>query len=57
MHMKIAPSETAIVGRWVLEGTQMKGDEACRRIGDLVAHHLRVLADSGWFVLYEDPND
>ena len=57
--MKIAPTETEIVGRWVQEGTHVKGDEATRRIEDLVAHHLRRLsqADGGWSVLYEDPTD
>lgn len=57
--MKIAPTETEIVGRWVQEGTHVKSDEATHRIEDLISHHLRRIsqADGGWSVLYEDPAD
>jgi len=57
--MKISPAETEIVGHWVQEGIQVKGDDATRRIEDLVAHHLRRLSQAadGWSVLYEDPSD
>ncbi len=57
--MKIASTETEIVGRWVQEGSTVKGDQATRRIEDLIANHLRRLSqtDDGWSVLYEDPTD
>lgn len=56
---KIEPSETEIVGAWVLVGRMVDGDDACKRIQQLVSDHLQELGhdSSGWFRLFRDPND
>ena len=53
------PGETSLVGRWVVSGNGVAGDETCRRIRSLVASHLVELARTpdGWSALYRDPTD
>lgn len=55
----IEPSETEIVGEWVVQGGRVLGDAACSRIDRLVQGYLTRLGhdDSGWETLYQDPSD
>ena len=57
--MRIEPSETEIVGEWILVEDRVVATEACARIQRLVTSHLRRLgdADGGWSTLFRDPND
>ena len=56
---KIAPDETTIEGRWVLDDGRVVADDACERIEDLTGSHLAQIArdTSGWFTLFRDPVD
>ena len=57
--MKIQPNETEIRGTWTVVKGRVEADSNCRRINELVAHHLRRVAKdaSGWDSLYVDPSD
>ena len=56
---KIAPDETTIEGRWVLDDGRVVPDDACKRIEDLAGSHLAQIAHdtSGWFTLFRDAVD
>ena len=56
---KLSPSETSIVGHWIVVAGKVTGDEACERIRELVTAQLTPLARSpdGWSSLYRDPSD
>ena len=58
--IKIAPSETALIGRWLPsnQGGSV-ADDTCRRIEVLVCGQLKELGrdPSGWDALYRDPED
>ena len=53
------PMETALVGKWLVQGSSIVGDATCKRIEVLVAQQLVELcrAENGWSTLYRDPND
>jgi hypothetical protein len=55
----LQPHETDLLGKWIFCGTQVEGDETCKRIKWLVAEKLQEIKtdDSGWDVLYRDPVD
>ncbi|MCI0557995.1 MAG: Imm27 family immunity protein [Nitrososphaera sp.] len=55
----LRPHETDLVGDWIVSGTQVEGDETCKRIKWLMGEKLQeVTTDaSGWDVLYRDPED
>jgi hypothetical protein len=57
--MNIDPSETVLIGQWVLQGACPVADDVCNRIFTLTKLHLVKLGSdaSGWAVLYRDPND
>ena len=57
--LKILPSETLIVGKWIVEEDQAKSNAEARRIEELVDRYLQPVAasDDGWSRLYRDPND
>ncbi len=56
---RIAPDETTIEGRWILDADRVVADDACKRVEDLTASHLAQVArdSSGWFTLFRDPVD
>ncbi len=51
--------EIDLIGDWIVQGTQVEGDETCKRIKWLVAEKLKEITTdpSGWDVLYRDPAD
>jgi hypothetical protein len=59
--MKIAPHETELVGQWIVEKGEVSGDDTCKRIRWLTAHHLRKISISkqygAWETLFQDPDD
>lgn len=59
--MKLRPTETEVVGRWIFDGGASHADEACHRIELLTTNILQKLADSrecgAWETLYRDPSD
>ena len=57
--LKILPSETLIVGKWIVEKGQAKANAEARRIEELVDGYLEQVAvsDDGWSRLYRDPHD
>jgi hypothetical protein len=56
---ELQPHETTVTGNWLIDGTTVIGDDACRRIEWLVDTQLERLAtgSSGWETLYRDPRD
>ncbi len=61
LNMKIGPSESDIVGNWIVTEGRVHGDAACQRIEWPTEHHLRKVAVSpqsgGWETLFQDPED
>jgi len=59
--MKLDPSETDLIGRWLELNGSVVADPVEQRIGDLVARHLKKVAVSpqsgAWETLYRDPSD
>ena len=57
--MRIAPTETHLVGNWLEDSGTLLSDPVTLRIQQLVQEHLEEIArdDSGWYVLYRDPDD
>ena len=59
--MKINPQETELIGQWIVENGQVRGNATCDRIRWLTAHHLRKVAISkqfgAWEILFQDPDD
>jgi hypothetical protein len=57
--MKIKPTETLLMGKWIALQGHLMADETCKRIIDLTTTHLILLGryPSGWDALYRDPND
>lgn len=55
----LAPSETLLEGKWVFSGNSVGADDTSRRIDFLISTALIKVAtdNSGWFVLYKDPQD
>jgi len=56
---KILPTETQIVGKWIVEQGQTKSNAEARRIEELVDGYLQdvSVSDDGWSRLLRDPND
>lgn len=57
--LMIEPSESSIVGAWIVVNGRVVSDDACRRIESLIAGPLQQVASSpdGWSNLYRDPSD
>jgi hypothetical protein len=59
--MKIEPDEEKLVGRWIVEGSEVRGDPTCERIEQLIETHLKQIAISkelgAWETLFQDPDD
>jgi len=59
--MKLKHDETNVVGNWIVENGQVRGDATCERIRWLTAHYLKKLATSkqygAWETLFQDPDD
>ncbi len=53
--------EIELIGKWVANGTQVRGDEVCERITWLVEEVLERVGYSkeygGWEMLFRDPSD
>lgn len=59
MKTEINPEETKISGGWIETEGGVSTDETSNRIEYLTENHLEKLAvnESGWEILYRDPND
>lgn len=57
--MKIKPTETQLVGKWLSRDGRIVGDETCKRIDELITSHLKELGrdPGGWDALYRNSND
>ena len=59
--MKLNSQETELVGKWILEDGQVRGDPTCERIQWLTSRHMRKVALSklwgAWETLFQDPGD
>jgi hypothetical protein len=57
--IKLQPSETVLIGRWVFKADQLLPDDTCQRIEMLIKDCLTEIGrdPSGWGVLYRDPSD
>jgi hypothetical protein len=59
--MKLDPSDTDLIGRWLETNGRVVADPVEQRIGDLVAHYLEKVAvcpqSGSWETLYRDPAD
>lgn len=58
-HTLLLSSETLLEGKWLPSGGTVVADATSQRIEFLILHALVQLAtdDSGWVVLYRDPQD
>ena len=58
---KFDPTETELVGRWIIVNGVTQKDAVCERIEWLTSHHLRKVAISKkwgeWEILFQDPDD
>jgi hypothetical protein len=56
---EIKEDETAIIGNWLFDGSEMLADHNCKRVEWLTSNYLNKIAKdySGWETLYKDPND
>jgi hypothetical protein len=52
----MTPTETDLIGNWILERGRIVGDPVENRIGRLVKTHLKRIASTGggWETLYQD---
>lgn len=57
--MSIQPTETIIVGKWILENGKLVADTVAQRIDHLIKNELTGLGSSsdGWSALYLDKRD
>jgi len=57
--MKIEPSESVLVGKWIIQDGRPVADDVCKRILSLIQSHLEEIRrdESGWKKLYRDPTD
>ncbi|MBN9401182.1 MAG: hypothetical protein J0I17_13470 ['Candidatus Kapabacteria' thiocyanatum] len=59
--MKLTPEETELVGQWITENGQVRGDSVCDRIQWLTSSYLHRIAYSktlgAWETLFQDPED
>ena len=57
--MKPLPSETTIIGNWILQNNKMTADDNCKRIEELTRTYFVKIETSpdGWNVIYQDPED
>ena len=57
--LRIDPSETQLVGKWLTNEERVLADETCNRIAQLTANYLVRLAQDqgGWDTLFRDPSD
>ena len=59
--MNLRPSETELIGEWLVEGSEIRANETAQRIQWLVSHHLRKIGISeqwgAWKALFQDPDD
>jgi Immunity protein 27 len=59
--MRLNPQETELVGKWIVQQGQVRGDATCERIHSLTSNHLRRVAVSkqwgAWETLFQDPDD
>ena len=56
---KIAPTETILTGKWIIQNGKVVGDAECKRIDSLISSYLELIGrhPNGWEVLYRDPAD
>ncbi|MGJ8633134.1 MAG: Imm27 family immunity protein [Luteolibacter sp.] len=58
---KLQTEEAELIGKWVAEGAEVRGDEVCERIKWLVEKALKKVGYSkeygAWETLYQDPVD
>jgi Immunity protein 27 len=58
---KLQPHETELAGDWIVEGSHVRGDEACNRIEWLTSEVLEKIAISkewgAWETLFRDSED
>lgn len=61
MHAPLAPNETELIGNWVFENGNMRGDSVEDRIVWLTSEKLVQVAIhpeyGAWEILYRDPTD
>lgn len=52
-------NESKLVGQWIFENGEMRGDVVTERIDWLVHNHLKKAGNTnnGWDILYVDPDD
>ena len=53
----ITPSETELVGKWIVRDKQMIADATTDRIHWLLQNSLTRVADANWSNLWQDPRD
>lgn len=59
MKVEIENNEIELIGNWVFQDNKVVEDETTKRINYLKEYYLNKIAvsNSGWEVLYQDPND
>ena len=55
--MKLAPTETELVGQWIVKAKVIEGDIVEIRINWLIEYALKKVAEGNWSALYRDPGD
>jgi Immunity protein 27 len=57
--MKLAPTETELIGRWEMVDGRVRGDTTCQRIEWLTSSYLEKITacGGGWETLFRDPDD
>lgn len=57
--IRIKSNEIKLIGKWLYQGTKVKGDPTCQRIEKLTQNYLIEVAANGedWSILYQDPED
>jgi Immunity protein 27 len=59
--MKLQSHEEQLIGKWIEENGQVRGDATCERIRWLTSHHFRKIGTSkdwgAWETLFQDPDD
>jgi hypothetical protein len=57
--MRLQPTESDLIGQWILVEGKMIKDQVSERIDELVKKYLLKIRvhESGWNALYQDPSD
>jgi hypothetical protein len=57
--INLRPGETLLEGKWIVVDGAVDGDDACKRIEELVRTCLKQIgvAEAGWAKLFVDPVD